>query len=190
MKAFKRILTLTLAALLLTLIAVPAAAAELVETAEMCYSKPFVGDKASSIHPESGDPDKYLIAVHEIYYLQKDENGKLIQDSHGNYASVKLASDDVFEEGIDYRIRFEFVPKSGYELDDVKTTFIINSKVIEGNVGKLLREDAFFARPESERPSQNKDANLCPYCHEEHTGFLAFLVKFFHKILFKLGFKK
>ena len=182
MKAFKRILTLTLAALLLTLIAVPAAAAELVETAEMCYSKPFVGDKASSIHPESGDPDKYLISVDEIYYFQKDENGKNV--------AVILKDDDVFEKGKYYWIRFEFVPKSGYELDDVKTTFIINSKVIEGNVGKLLREDAFFARPESERPSQNKDADLCPYCHEEHTGFLALLVKFFHKILFKLGFKK
>ena len=34
----------------------------------------------------------------------------------------------VFEEGIDYHIRFQFIAKSGYELNNATTVFVINSK--------------------------------------------------------------
>ena len=190
MKSLKKILSLALAALLLTAVALPASAAELVERAELAYQRPFVGDKAGSLRPISADPEKYVIAVSSIYYFPKDANGNLLKDEKGSYVTVHLTDDDVFEEGIDYRIRFQFLAKSGYELNESTTVFVINSKEMKGSVGKYMHEDVFRARPESERPVRNEGGDLCPYCGEEHTGFFAFLVKFFHKILFRLGFKK
>lgn len=190
MKSLKRILSLTLTALLLMAVALPASAAELVERAELAYQRPFVGDKAGSLRPISADPDKYQVAVDSIYYFPEDANGNSLKDEKGNYVSVHLTNDDVFEEGIVYRVRFRFIPINGYELKDATTVFVINSKEMKGSVGTLLQEDVFRARPESERPVRNEGGDLCPYCGEEHTGFFSFLTVFFHKILFKLGFKK
>ena len=182
MKSLKSILSLLLAALLLCSAALPVFAdSELVTKAEMWYTIPTIGDKASSLRPESGDPDKYLISVDEIYYFDKDENG--------NNIVVKLSGDDTFKEGVTYRIRFEFVPQSGYRLDDNQTTFIIDGRENQTIVGRYTRETSFQAKPAGEQDAQ--EAGECPYCHKDHNGFFGFIVKFFHKILFRLfGEKK
>ena len=182
MKAKNRSIALLLAALLLFAAAMPAfAEAELVKTAEMCYTIPTIGDKAGSLHYESADPDKYLISVDEIYCFVIDENGKSI--------AFKLNADDTFKEGVTYWVRFEFVPQKGYQLDDKQTTFIINGRDKPTYVGKMLRETAFTPKAPTEK--DNAQTGLCPYCHKDHTGFLSFVVVFFHKILYRLfGEKK
>ena len=182
MKAKNRILALLLAALLLFAAAMPAfAEAELVETAEMCYTIPTVGDTVGSLHYESADPDKYLISVNEIYYFVIDENGKS--------SAVKLNADDTFKGGVTYRIRFEFVPQSGYRLDENQTTFIINGLANQTIVGRYTRETAFTPKAPTEK--DDAQSGSCPYCHKDHTGFLSFVVVFFHKILYRLfGEKK
>ena len=191
MKRTKKLLACVLVLLTLGMLMIPASAAVFVERAELAYQRPFVGDKAGSLRPESADPDKYQIAVASIYYFQKDANGNTLKDEKGNYVSVHLTDDDVFEEGIDYHIRFQFIAKSGYELNNATTVFVINSKEMKGSVGTLMQEDVFRARPESERPGNNEGSNLCPYCGQPHEGFFQKIVGFFHKIFFRLfGAKK
>ena len=190
MKPFKRILSIMLATLLLCSAALPVFAdSELVTKAEMCYTIPTVGEKAGSLHLESADPDKYLVSVKEIYYRPTDENGNPAKDDKGNPLFCILTNDDVFAEGVYYRIRIEFLPRAGYKLDDSQTTFIINSRENKSSVGRWTREDVF--KPKAQTAQDDAEPGGCPYCHKDHQGFLSFLVTIFHKILFRLfGEKK
>ena len=189
MKLVKKILSCVLAVLMLTMIALPAAATEpeKLTRVEAAVSQAVIGARIDSITVTSAEPEKYTAEIRSIYYW--------VPASGGGTEAYYPAVDELFKAGTQYFCRVRFVANDGYRLDANTTSCVIpghSNVVVTGSSASgttVTWEYSFFAQ--EDQGNAPGAATGCVYCGGEHHGFFGFFIQIIHNVLYSLfGAKK